>query len=297
MFMGVKSYHDLPSVSSYADAQRALTAFQNRKSRAKIVDQVNFHEDTGAIAFQLYATEVVTWYPDDSIDIDNYGTVTTSAFARHFLPAGIHLNHPTTRRGESGGANTISFLGRAEDGERTYAICQGSIVRFNPTPDGRWAPDVDTCYEITLPMGVDRKAAKQVMTDYHLGDFKLWLSMAPMHLDAAGERIEHLSWDLDSCMAALKARDFHLAAQYMPVIEDTGAYGNEPKPLPIETPYQKYVSLGCVDKLKLAIWDHEGLIITETRPAWDRKEYDRRMRQVKAMEKLSIHVGHLGART
>jgi len=294
MFMGVQSHRNIPRVASYDMAQAAAASFESKRRKGKSVTQVNQHDD-GTIAFQLYDTEVVTWCPDNSIEIDNYGTTTTSSFAHRFLPAGIHLHYPVERRTSSGGANTIGFRQHDDVKGYKFALCQGDVVKFRPIADDLWAPDEATCYDITLPTGVDRRVARKLMAPFHLGDFEMWMSMAPMHFDAAGDTIEHAEWDLAECMDALEKRDFRQAAMHLPTMKDTGAYGHTPRPLPIRTPHGDYIGMGCVAKLKLAIWDDLGLLQRETRKVWDRSEYDRRMARVREMDALGLSVVCLGA--
>lgn len=249
-----------------------------------------------AIAFTLYSTDVVTWHPDNSVEIDNYGTVTTSRFAERFLPAGVHLHHPVYRRGGvSGGANTIGFRTAAEDEGYRSAICQGDVVRFQPIADDLWLPDESTCYDLCLPIGVDRRKARELSKYYNLRDFEAWLSMAPIALASGGDRIEHNDWELDICMEALEARNFRLAAEHLPLVKDTGAYGTELKPLPITTSrFDEHITASSLSRLKLAMWREEGVLRTETRTAWDRSDWDRGMRRVKELTRLGVDVRGLG---
>lgn len=257
MYTGVKNHHVLPRVTSYEDAQRALDVWTSKTRRGIQVVQVNGH-DNGDIAFQLYATEVVTWAPDNSVTIDNYGTLTTSGFASQFLPNGIWLNFPTYRRGCSGGANTIRF--RADCGPH---ICQGGDVRFVESGLD-WVPDTETCYELKLPTGIDRKGWREAAKRYHLPEFENWLSVAPIMLEAAGNPLEHDCWDVGLCMDALEARDWRGVAEHLPLIEDSGAYGTTLKPLAIRTNlHQHHVTMSSFAKLKTAIQDDLGLITTD----------------------------------
>lgn len=284
MYMGVKNHHILPRVSSYEDAQRALDVWCSKPRRGTQITQVLSFGSS--IAFRLYETDVVTWDEDNSVHIDNYGTTTTSSFAWQFLPAGICLNFPTTRRGHTGGANTIWF--RTADGPR---ICQGDVVRFTEQ-GGVWLPDEDTCYDISLPKGVERGKARELARTYHLAEFESWLSMAPMHL---GD-VEHAEWDLDECMDALEKRDWRQAAMHMPLIKESGAFGHKQraKPLPIACERGHHISLGCLAKLKLAIWDDCGALEVDTARTWPVGEYDRRMKRVKEMKALGLSTHGMG---
>lgn len=312
MLMGVRSNAG-GSCHDYASAQRVLeragktpTGKQRQPKKkgfplgghAKSVTWVR-ELDNGAIAFQLYDTDVVIWAPDNSVYIDNFGTVTTSSFATRFLPAGVRLNHPTERRGYSGGHNTIAFTTQME--VKTYGtyrggvhLCQGSLVRFVEQGEW-WVPDEDTCDDITLPVGIDRAKTRDMARHFHLREFENWLSMAPMHLAATDEPVEHHSWDLVSCMNALEKREWRRAAEHLPLIEDKGAFGNEIKPLAILTARRdEHVTMRSLAKLKLAMWEDHSLLRLETRKVWDRKTYDRGMKRVKEMDALDLSVSGLG---
>lgn len=293
MYTGVKNHHVLPNVASYEDATRALAIWDSKPRRGKQV--ISVHRAGDSIAFQLYFTDVVVWEPDNSVLIDNYGTQTTSGFARQFLPRGIWLHHPVYRRTTGqGGASTIGFKSDpdADQWSDRSSICQGTVVRF-AEQDGLWLPDLDTCYEITLPTKADAKRSRELAKLYHFKEFESWLSMAPMHL---GD-VEHSGWDLDDCMEALGKRDWRAAAESLPLIEDTGAYGRDLREsaLPIWTAHtNEYVTMGSLAKLKLAIWDRFDVLATETARSWSRREYDRGMARVRQMTKLGINTRQLG---
>lgn len=294
-YRGISAHHGVPRVKSYSDAQRAIDS----KMQSKVASI--YERSDGAIAFRLYQTDVVVWFPDDSVEVDNYGTPTTSGFAKRFLPDGIHLHFPSNRNGVTGESNTISFrtyLDRPDlTWEDLFHVCQGWVVRFVPQ-DGVHRPDPDTCYNITLPMGVDRKALRDVAKKYHFREFESWLSVAPTHLEAAGNTVEHMGWELDICMNALEKRDFRTAAESLPPIKATNAFGIEFKPLPIRMQrWGEYVSMTSFAKLKLAIWDFEGLIREETRKTWPESEFRRRMAKVHEMSRLGLDMRHLGPRT
>jgi hypothetical protein len=300
MYHGVKNHHILPNVTDYESAQRALAIWTSKSRRGRQIAQVHDRGE-GRIAFQFWTTDVVTWCPDGSVEIDNYGSKTTTEFAENFLPDGIRLHYPSNRKGATGGSNIISFRTHLDRPDLTWEdlfhVCQGSVVRFVPQ-DGVHRPDPDTCYDITLPMGVDRKALRDVAKKYHFREFESWLSVAPTHLEAAGNTVEHMGWEPDICMDALEKRDFRAAAESLPPIKVTNAFGIEFKPLPISMQrWGEYVSMTSFAKLKMAIWDFEGLIREETRKTWPESEFRRRMAKVHEMSKLGLGTRHLGPRT
>lgn len=155
MYMGVQSHRGHRNVSSYEQAL-ALHEKQSKTPTGKARKPIELYCAGGgtayplgltkrgqtrvirygsddSIAFRLYETDVVTWYPDNSVSIENYGTVTTSEFATNFLPAGISLRHPVNRRsGASGGDKGIAYGPWGKE----RMVCQGTAVRFTEGPDG-----------------------------------------------------------------------------------------------------------------------------------------------------------------
>lgn len=306
MYTGIKTNG---SAHDYASAQRvleqaALTPTGRQRQSKEYGFPLGGHSksvtwvrelDDGAIAFRLWDTDVVIWYPDNSFDVENYGTVTTSQFARRFLPAGIWLNHPVTKRGVESGAKTITYRGRDEAGSSVQTKCIGYVVRFNETGDGRWVPDEDTLDTMKF-VELDRTKAREVAQVYHLKDFENWLSMAPMHLAGTEAAIEHDKWDRTTCADALMDRDFRRAAEHLPLIKDTNAFGIELKPLPITTGrWGHHVTMSSFNKLKLALWDYDGALDTTEVKTISVKDYDRRMVRVREMRQLGLGGWDLGA--
>ena len=289
MYLGVIAHHNVLRVMDYESAVKAQRAGTMRSKVASV-----YERSDGAIAFRLYLTDVVVWNPDNSVEIDNYGSQTTSGFAKHFLPQGIHLSYPTVRRNMSGGANTIQFHAHPDrpdlSWEDRYHVCQGSVVRFTEQ-GGAWLPDEDTCYDIRLPVGMDRKKFREVAKRYHLKEFENWLAMAPIHLD-----IHHVAWSTHSCMAALEAREFRIAAEALPTILETSAFGlcDRTQPLPIHTLPGRYISMASLAKLKLAIQDFEGLRVEEARRVWSVRDYNNGMKRVRELSNLGMAVHDLG---
>lgn len=147
-----------------------------------------------------------------------------------------------------------------------------------------WLPDEDTLDEIKFPEILDRKAQRGVSAKYHLRDFDNWLSMAPRHM-----RIEHDCWDVHDCADALLKRDFTLASMFLPLTTESKSYGTELKIIPIITSFRdQHVTASCISKLKLALWDLEGLIETVSFKTIACDEFDRRMQRVKAMKRPDL---------
>jgi hypothetical protein len=310
VFIGVRSHEDALSVCSYDTARAALErAMKTPTGRARKEQRFGFHLgmnrnhgvtwarelDGGEIAFRLYDTDVVVWYPDNSVEIDNFGTVTTSAFARQFLPGGMSLAHPVERRGigRVGHRGIYYSVGerrmKSEWGDWTLSVnnvCFGGLVRFRETGGG-WRPDLDTIDEIVFPE-LDQKRAREVSRQYAFKDFEKWLSIAPQHM-----RIEHDCWSIDDCLDALAKRDFTLASMFLPLITIPNGWGaaNRVKALPFIVKGDKVITLGSLKKLRLALYEREGVFDRVVMKEIPSAEFDRRMARVRQMHELDV-VGH-----
>lgn len=302
MYLGITSHRSAQRVRCYADAQAALErASETPTGRARTEKPDGFPlgnsrgvtwvrpNDDGSIAFTLYATDVVVWHPDNSFEIDNFGSVTTSEFAARFTPDDIHLRYPVQRRGESGGDRGISYHPVGGDDWharwREARICFGTIVRFRETAAGGWAPDEDTLTKVVFPE-LDRAAARKMSKALHLRDFESWLGMAPHHLD-----LEHEGFDVGHCALALKHRDFALAACHLPTVKaDTFGRCHDDRALPIPTrKYGEIITLGSVSKLKLALWEDAGILKDAIFRTIGLREFHRRMARVRALDALGFY--------
>lgn len=304
MFLGVNSHTDAKRVSSYETAREALErASLTPKGRQRTAKQYGFHlgmsrnhgvtwvrEDVdGSIVFRLYDTDVVVWYPNGAVGIENFGSVTTSDFAQRFLPAGLHLRYPVERRGACGGDKGIVYAPTSDTPWEGRRICFGDFVLFHPDGGG-WVPDESTCEAMEFPdlTGSTRELSKR----YSLSDFELWLPAA-----AALLNIEHDSWDVDECAAALERRDFRTAATFMPLIKVSSAFGiaDRIKPLQVATRWRdEVVTLGSFRKLRLALCERDGLFTTMSCKTIGRNDFEKRMARVREMAALGIDVAHFG---
>lgn len=296
MFLGVKAHHDAERVKDYASAEAALErASKTLTGKVRQEKTHGFHlganrnygvtwvrrlEDAGAIAFRLYDTDVVVWHPDNSVEIDNFGTVTTSAFAARFLPQGFHLHHPTARRGMEGGHVGITYCPTPDKSWDVREICFGDVVRFLPGEGGSWTPDLDTVDTLEFPE-LDKSKAREVNARYHLKEFENWIGMAPRHIELA-----HYGYDLDECMEALEQRDFKTAACLVPLVS-LYSFGRHITPLPIlVSDRDKGVTMRSVALLRLAIYDEAGALTTVSRQTLTMGEFGQRMRRVREMKRL-----------
>lgn len=308
MFSGIKPTHKFASVDSYADALRVLedagrtpTGRKRREKeqgfplggRSKSVTWVRETGDEGAIAFRLYDTDVVTWFPDDSCEIDNFGSVTTTAFARQFAPGSIHLHYPTRGGGHRGISYSPDGAGRdriygGDGGWENRHLCQGDVVRFVRSGDW-WVPDEDTVCPMDF-IETDQQKARKISRRYPLKDFSMWLEMTARTLPYT---IEHDSWDLGSCADALLAQDFRRAATHLPLIDASGtSFGRSvwDYALPIAGLGRSFcVTMGSVERLKLALWEQEGAVRISPRKTITMHEYERQMARIRQMQKLGMH--------
>lgn len=266
MFMGVRSHNSVRQVTSYSEAQAVLEACKKTPTgkrrtekyegfalglRSRGVTWVKQHAD-GSIGFTLYDTEVVCWHPDNSVVVRNWGSVTTSGFAHHFLPCGISLRYPS----KNGGSRAIQYRSQLNDNDRyrygRWSLCSGDAVRFVASPCGNlWLPDEDTCDEITYPK-IDRSVSREIGRKFSLPEFRTWLEVAPAHMAA----IEHEGYDYDACVAALLRRDFTTASKHLPLMDANRCWGGYRRVAGLNFSCRRrdnYVSLGSIDRLRLAI--------------------------------------------
>lgn len=135
---------DIPGIHSYAralyhydrtapwrgDADKITRPLGNRRARymtfRKLAD--------GSIAFRLYATDVVTWHPDNSVTINPYSTASTNAFATRLLPSGMWANFPCLVMRSPASDQLVYQIGagtKLVEGERGWEIATpGTIIRW-----------------------------------------------------------------------------------------------------------------------------------------------------------------------
>lgn len=303
MFTGIKAHHDAKRVRSYETAVQALErASKTPTDKNRQAKPFGFHlgmnrnhgvtwvrEEGGDIIFRLYDTDVVIWHPDNSVEIENYGTVTTRDFVSRFIPRSIGLNVVVSRRHMpyEGGNKGFTYRARADDNWYDRRICQGygNTVRFVESGDDVWLPDGDMLVPMKF-LDLDRKAAREIGKRFPWKEFELWLDMAPRHMD----RFEHDYWDLEECLEALEQRDFRKAARHLPLVEDKDNFGRRPVKLPIITSSRDFiVTPSSITKLRKAAYAELGAYTETTVSTLTLREFDKRMaviRELRAIDAL-----------
>lgn len=293
MFGKIQAHRNIPGCDSYTTARHSLAVAVEKSNgkrihgdaiplaaHSKSVTSVRQRPDE-SIAFRLYDTDVVTWHPDDSVTIRNFGTNTTTDFAYRFLPRGFYLAYETTK----GGNRTISFPDRPR-GEQGYwadkSVCEGAAVRFEPLGAEAWAPDPATVSPLGFPE-LDRRVARTISAEYHLSDFNNWLAMAPLHID-----LEHHETDLHGCAQALRERNFAEAVAYLPLINvEKGSFGrsrDDHKVIPVETyTWREAVTWQSFERMKLWLWAHFGAFEAVEFISLPATEFERRMKRVRQL--------------
>lgn len=306
MFLSPSSYQTAPSVRTYADAEAALLRVmftptgKPRKEKeygfpltgpgAKTKVAWVRKDSDGDIAFRLYNTDVVVWHADGRFSVENYGTSTTSVFASQFLPVGIHLTFEKTVLGEQRGNNTLIYH---HGGERH--VCCGDVVTFIPQPDGSFLPDEATCSIMTMPVKAAPRVSRDVSTTYRLAAFRNWLSMAPLHLDD----MQHAGFDITTCADALLDGNFRRAAEHMPSVKASNAFGRTSRDSALRIAVkarEHIITLACVDHLRLALLDYEGALPTREFTTMPQAEFDKSMALVRRMQALGLSTYKLGPR-
>lgn len=305
MFTGIKAHHDAKRTSSYETAVQALEkASKTPTGKARQEKQYGFHlgmnrnhgvtwvrEDEGDVVFRLYDTDVVRWHPDNSVEIENYGTVTTRDFVSRFIPMALHLNVVVSKRHMpyEGGNKGFTYRARSDDNWWDRRICQGhgNTVRFVESGDDIWLPDAETLAPMTF-LDLDRKVSREISKRYPWKEFELWLDMAPRHMD----RFEHDYWDVDECLEALEERDFRKAARHLPLIEDKDNFGRRPVKLPIITSNRDFiVTMSSIAKLRKAAYMEQGAFKETTVSTLTLREFDKRMAVIRELRALDVISG------
>jgi hypothetical protein len=252
------------SVRNYAEAVRNLEAAQlTPTGRRKVMKDYGWQlgskntrirQSGDAIVMRLHNTDVVTWHPDETIEIDNWSSQLTAAFIRHFTPLSAGADSTLTYFPEITKLADDDWRGRWASAR----VVHGD-VRFVLTDEGH-RPDLDTCDTFRWLAVSDRKATRQLSAEYHIAEFKNWLFMALPMLD-----LQHEGTDLAECATALKDKRFRDAARHLPSLTLGRGFDllRRCKPLKIGgVRYDEPVTMASVDRVRDYIYDQEGLLDT-----------------------------------
>lgn len=188
----------MPNVSQVTSYERAAHMFAHSTPRKTTAGKSGTHMLPGhhtamtgvsrgsdrAIMFTYHSTNVVTWYPDNSLVLDlSYRSVSTAAFASRFVPDSISVsgeaNHLTTHRSD-----------------RHYI--PASIVRITPNGEVK-EPGVDTVPIVQTTY--DRKATKKVLDGVGYPAFRKWyMHMRPLLGDKQVHRDATTAFDVEDAV-------------------------------------------------------------------------------------------------
>lgn len=304
MYRGVNL--DGINISSYETALATLEQREKKGLRTKHNDWSLGHPKAGvtgirrlglsdSIALRLYGTDVVVWNPDNSFEVDNYGTATTSAFAAAVLPAGIHLSYDVKRRGVDCENRAITYHPAFRDGDWEAYWAGARVVNgedrvtFYPVEDGSWAPKEDEVTPFEF-FETDVRRARELSREYHLRDFQTYLEVALPHF------YEKPVWQGDEPGTArwmLRERNFAGAACYLPPVEDSGAFGNKLKPYAIRASGRGpgwRITPASLARFKALLYDDEGASIRTSVRLPTLKEYQRITKRMKALERAGVYL-------
>jgi len=119
--------------------------------------------ESGSVRFRYHNTDVVTWHPDGSYEIDPYQSRSTCEFANRFLPQGHFLTKECT----------VLFCG-----DEYHPVIGGIKVKADGTVQHMFS---GTCFRTKR---IDRKAAKRVLARTRYAEYRDWYkAMWPMVRD------------------------------------------------------------------------------------------------------------------
>jgi hypothetical protein len=281
MFRGV-NLDGASYVSGYADAL-ALLEKRAKRSRKVAMSQVlkpggdetplghPRSEVTGirmdsdeVIRFRLYSTDVIRVHPDDTITVEGYPTITTSAFANTLLPSGMHL------------AGEIMHF---DD-----LVCNVyHPVRFTKTSAG-WRPNTDDLgVQCLSTASIDRKLSREVHAEYAFKELADFAAMASRHMT-----IEHEGQDYEVCAFNLREKRFREAVERLPTFKDKQAFGSDPIVWPVHVPGTEVVGPSSIERLKRYLMHKHGALTIENYPILTYTQWRRARSLVKALENSGV---------
>lgn len=167
----------ISTLSSYKDARYEWettkpwknAADQNERpldSRAKHHMTIRLGSEEEVIC-ALYRTDIVTYWPDGSIEIHPYSTSSTDGFANAILPFGIRTQF--TR-------NVIYLNGNGwQDSERVRVYQANYHFTVVKGADDLWVPKEGQKAEPFVKYVVNRKRAKEALAKYDFARFQAWV--------------------------------------------------------------------------------------------------------------------------
>jgi hypothetical protein len=212
------TYHDLGRVTDYASAVACYErAAKTPTGRARTEGSYGYSlvqgnagsirrvrkTSYGSIAFRLYATDVVTYHPDDTVTLRLYPSNTTGNFASGLTPAGLVVQRD----------GTCEY---SPDG-RDFRIIKFSQARFERVPDGGWRIVEGDLRTFKRPV-TDRRAALAAYKACNLQAFMAWHAALLGHLGADkffDIAVEHRN--VQSLCEDLKAKRFREAMKFIGV--------------------------------------------------------------------------------
>jgi hypothetical protein len=235
---------------------------------------------------RLYSTDVVTWHKDNSVTIDSYPTVTTAAFARCLLPAGLRLGADMMMSFDA----KIIHVENERWGNYIYASHQrtccadGTYRQHGDT----WLPDEDTIQPISV-VTLDTKLTRAAAKEHNLAGFTTWLFTMGHH----EVEIEHAGTDYEACVEALKAREFRKAASHLPPFSGSlASFGlrYRIKPLPFRNVrWGEPITMGSIDYVRRYIYEQAGAYTISKVPHMSLSGYEKQKALRRKLNAVGIY--------
>lgn len=261
-FDSVKPYRGCPA----SDPRPIGTRSHKNKLMRELAD--------GSIAFRLFRTDCVIWHPDNTLTVEGYPSVSTTAFVNTLVPSGVSHG-----QGRSGGSPILTlstpgerywlntdndydtWVHNPDYGKDTKIIQCSRPVRLHYTA-GRWEPvDLDELRPFRVPT-TNRKAARAVSKQYNLPTLQ---QVVQATLALAGLPEPTRRANMSDVMERLECADYMGAIALMPRSDGprsqwhTGPFG-------MTIPPKGALEAGFLRRLRDHIYEHEGVIeITEKR--------------------------------
>lgn len=293
------STHDFPSIRSYADAREhydSIKTWRNARDRnvKPLGTRSHKHKNMrslmdGSIVFCLYQTDCVTWHPDNSITIQGYDTMSTTAFVNSLIPSGIShakgckhdyqpvlwLSPPDERYWLNAGSYE-SLVRNPDYGKSTQIIqCSRPVTLNYNVASKTWLPrDVDalepfTCYR------VDRNASRAVSREYNLPTLSKVLNAVAALVPSGGYQSQRTAGGVPMAeiMAALREERYVEAVELFPR-GDSFSFGKWHGSATSIQP-------GFLQRLRDHIYDHEGVVETFEQKMLSPSQYKRMIADAK----------------